>query len=76
MLFYRQSRYEFLNGTPQKNFQERFGIIDGFLWSGKRNAFGVYGQEAGLDRSLNFFDKDLIDFSNLKYEIYTKPYLI
>ena len=26
------------------------------------------GQEVGLDRSLNFFDKDLIDFSNLKYE--------
>lgn len=56
------------NGTPQRNFGK--GLELAMVFCGLVNGMPlVYsGQEAGLNRSLNFFDKDLIDFSNLKYE--------
>lgn len=60
------------NGTPQKNFGA--GLETAMAFCGVVNGMPlVYsGQEAGLDRSLKFFDKDLIDFSNLKYENFYK----
>lgn len=60
------------NGTPQKNFGD--GLETAMAFCGVVNGMPlVYsGQEAGLDRSLNFFDKDLINFSNLKYENFYK----
>lgn len=56
------------NGTPMKNFGN--GLEMAMVFCGVVNGMPlVYsGQEAGLNRSLKFFDKDLIDFSNLKYE--------
>lgn len=56
------------NGTPQRNFGK--GLELAMVFCGVVNGMPlVYsGQEAGLNRSLNFFDKDIIDFSNLKYE--------
>lgn len=60
------------NGTPKKNFGD--GLETAMAFCGVVNGMPlVYsGQEAGLDRSLNFFDKDVIDFSNLKYEKFYK----
>ena len=56
------------NGTPKKNFGD--GLEMAMAFCGVVNGMPlVYsGEEAGLDRSLKFFDKDPIDFSNLKYE--------
>ncbi|GGP05727.1 alpha-amlyase [Cloacibacterium rupense] len=68
MLFTDNHDMNSWNGTPQKNFGK--GLELSMVFCGVVNGMPlVYsGQEAGLDRSLNFFDKDLIDFSNLKYE--------
>ena len=56
------------NGTPQKNFGDGLETAMAFCSVVNGMPLVYSGQEAGLDRSLNFFDKDLIDFSNLKYE--------
>lgn len=55
-------------GNMVKNFGD--GLETSMVFCGVANGMSlVYsGQEAGLDRSLAFFEKDLIDFSNLKYE--------
>ena len=68
MLFTDNHDMNSWNGTPQKNFGK--GLELSMVFCGVVNGMPlVYsGQEAALDRSLNFFDKDLIDFSNLKYE--------
>lgn len=60
------------NGTPKKNFGD--GLEMAMAFCGVVNGMPlVYsGEEAGLDRSLKFFDKDPIDFSNLKYEGFYK----
>lgn len=60
------------NGTPFKNFGK--GVETAMAFCGVVNGMPlVYsGQEAALNRSLNFFDKDPIDFSNLKYEGFYK----
>ena len=68
MLFTDNHDMNSWNGTPQKNFGK--GLELSMVFCGVVNGMPlVYsGQEAALNRSLNFFDKDLIDFSNLKYE--------
>ena len=60
------------NGTPQKNFGNGMETAMAFCGVVNKMPLAYSEQEAGLDRSLNFFDKDLIDFSNLKYEQFYK----
>lgn len=60
------------NGTPQKNFGDGLETAMAFCSVVNGMPLVYSGQEAGLDRSLNFFDKDLINFSNLKYENFYK----
>jgi len=56
------------NGNQIANFGE--GLEASMVLCGTVNGMPlVYGgQEAGLDRSLKFFDKDLIDWSKMTYE--------
>ena len=60
------------NATPQKNFGNGLELSMAFCGVVNGMPLVYSGQEAGLDRSLKFFDKDLIDFSNLKYENFYK----
>ena len=56
------------NGNMKANFGD--GLEASMVLCGNINGMPlVYGgQEAGLDRSLKFFDKDLIDWSKMPYE--------
>jgi glycosidase len=60
------------NGTPQKNFGNGLEMVMAFCGVVNGMPLVYSGEEAGLDRSLKFFDKDPIDFSNLKYEKFYK----
>lgn len=60
------------NGTPQKNFGNGLELSMAFCGVVNGMPLVYSGQEAGLDRSLKFFEKDLIDISNLKYENFYK----
>ncbi len=72
MLFVDNHDKNSWEGNMVKNFVD--GLEASMVFCAVANGMPlVYsGQEAGLDRSLKFFDKDLIDFSNLKYQkLYT-----
>ncbi len=61
------------NGTPQRNFGE--GLDAAIVFCSVVNGMPlVYsGQEAGLDKSLKFFDKDLIEWKEHPHkELFTK----
>ena len=60
------------NGTPQKNFGNGLELSMAFCGVVNGMPLVYSGQEAGLNRSLKFFDKDLIDFTDLKYERFFK----
>ena len=57
------------NGTPQKNFGD--GLKTSIVFTGVVNGMQLCysGQEAGLNRSLKFFDKDPIEWKNHENEV-------
>lgn len=57
------------NGTPQKNFGD--GLKTSIVFTGVVNGMQLCysGQEAGLNRSLKFFDKDPIEWKDHENEV-------
>ncbi len=56
-------------GTVSKNFgDDAIGAFSTLIFTVTGAPLIYSGQEAGLDHSLEFFEKDQIDFSNLPYE--------
>ena len=57
------------NGTPQKNFGD--GLKTAIVFTGVVNGMQLCysGQEAGLNRSLKFFDKDPIEWKDHENEV-------
>ncbi len=56
------------NGTAVKRLGDAFESFSAFTFVIPGMPLIYSGQEVGINRSLDFFEKDTIDFSNLKYE--------
>ncbi len=56
------------HGTAIKRLGDAFEPFTAFTFVIPGMPLIYSGQEAGINRSLDFFEKDTIDFSNLKYE--------
>lgn len=55
-------------GTPQSNFGDAIEACMVMQCTVEGMPLIYSGQEAGLDRALNFFDKDLIEWDEMPYE--------
>ena len=61
------------NGTIDERLGDAKNVMAVLAWTVPGMPLIYSGQEAGLDKRLEFFEKDTIDFSNIKYEsFYTK----